>query len=241
MRRVGAGFRGRAPLRVDIDSDREFTSLYRRCSEFTMTSPERMYSLYQASKYVVESDISGDVVECGVWRGGSMMLSALTLLLLGDRTRSIYLYDTFAGMSEPTDEDISWLGTRAHPKWAAARRDEVVHWENVPLSEVEANLRLTGFPRERLIFVKGKVEETLPGTIPSQISLLRLDTDWYESTYHELQHLFPLLSPGGVLILDDYGHWEGQRKATHRYLDETGAKLLLNRIDYTGRIAIKPG
>jgi O-methyltransferase len=71
--------------------------------------------------------------------------------------------------------------------------------------------------------------------------LLRLDTDWYDSTRHELVHLFPRLSQGGVLIIDDYGHWKGARQAVDDYLKESGTRLLLNRIDYTGRIAVKVG
>ncbi len=97
----------------------------------------------------------------------------------------------------------------------------------------------TGFPAERLHFVPGKVEDTMPGTVPERISLLRLDTDWYASTYHELKHLFPLLSPGGVLILDDYGYWTGSREATDDFMAETGTEILLNRIDLAGRIGIR--
>ena len=83
------------------------------------------------------------------------------------------------------------------------------------------------------------MEETIPTHIPHAISLLRLDTDWYESTKHELTHLFPLLSPGGVIIIDDYGHWQGAKKAVDEYFEENKIKILLNRIDYTGRIGVK--
>jgi hypothetical protein len=75
--------------------------------------------------------------------------------------------------------------------------------------------------------------------LPEQIAVLRLDTDFYESTRHELRHLYPRLVHGGVLIIDDYGHWAGARKAVDEYIAEEGIRLLLNRIDYTGRIAIK--
>jgi hypothetical protein len=84
------------------------------------------------------------------------------------------------------------------------------------------------------------VEDTIPGNMPKKIALLRLDTDWYESTKHELTHLFPLLQSNGVLIIDDYGHWEGARKAVNEYISDKHIRILLNRIDYTGRIAIKP-
>jgi len=97
----------------------------------------------------------------------------------------------------------------------------------------------TKYPKDNLIFVKGKVENTIPAIIPDKISILRLDTDWYESTYHELVYLFPKLVKDGVLIIDDYGHWKGAREAINRYFQEKKIKILLNRIDYTSRIAIK--
>lgn len=101
-------------------------------------------------------------------------------------------------------------------------------------------MRKTNFPEANLIYVKGKVEDTLPVNKPAgKIALLRLDTDWYESTKHELNILFPMLVQNGVLIIDDYGHWQGCRKAVDEYIQENKLPLLLNRIDYTGRIAIK--
>jgi O-methyltransferase len=97
----------------------------------------------------------------------------------------------------------------------------------------------TGYPEENLIFVKGKVENTIPGVTPDRICLLRLDTDWYESTYHELNYLFPRLSVNGVIIIDDYGHWQGAREAVDKYFQAKNVKILLNRIDYSGRVGIK--
>ena len=94
----------------------------------------------------------------------------------------------------------------------------------------------TGYPMDRERFVPGPVEETLPAAAPETIALLRLDTDWYESTRHELVHLFPRLRPGGVLIVDDYGHWSGAKHSVDEYFSGTGQHILLNRIDYTGRM-----
>jgi O-methyltransferase len=96
---------------------------------------------------------------------------------------------------------------------------------------------LTQYEPARLHFIQGDVMETLPKDAPSEIAVLRLDTDWYESTRHELIHLYPRLVVGGVLIIDDYGHLLGARKATDEYLD--GHRILLDRIDYSARIAIK--
>jgi hypothetical protein len=97
----------------------------------------------------------------------------------------------------------------------------------------------TGYPSDLINYVEGKVEETIPVNAPDQISLLRLDTDWYESTKHELIHLYPRLVEGGVLIIDDYGHWQGARRAVDEYIEENNLPLLLCRIDYTGRITVK--
>jgi hypothetical protein len=94
---------------------------------------------------------------------------------------------------------------------------------------------------ERVHFIEAPVEESLPAHAPEQIALLRLDTDWYASTRHELEHLYPRLVPGGVLIIDDYGHWEGARRAADEYFGKIGEHLLLNRLDYAARIAVKPG
>jgi predicted O-methyltransferase YrrM len=115
----------------------------------------------------------------------------------------------------------------------------VNEWCFSPLEEVERNLRSTGIDPARLRFVEGKVEDTIPATAPERISVLRLDTDWYESTWHELTHLYPRLSPGGVLIVDDYGHWQGAREAVDRYFGEVAEPILLARTDYTGRIGVR--
>jgi hypothetical protein len=118
------------------------------------------------------------------------------------------------------------------------QRDGHNEWCYSPLDEVKRNLARTGYPAERVVYVQGKVEDTIPGTLPERTALLRLDTDWYSSTRHELEHLYPGLVAGGVLVLDDYGTWQGARQATDEYFAARGP-LLLNRIDSTGRIAVK--
>jgi hypothetical protein len=109
------------------------------------------------------------------------------------------------------------------------------------LADVKRNMALTGIESDQMIFVKGKVEDTIPNTIPEQIALLRLDTDWYESTKHELIHLYPKLIKKGILIIDDYGHWKGCKEAVDEYFAQHKIHLMLNRIDYTGRLAVKTG
>lgn len=204
-----------------------------------MTSVERMYSVYNAVKYVLNFNIPGDLVECGVWKGGSSMVSALTMLKMGNNNRNIYLYDTYSGMPEPTKKDVDFKGKSSFKQWKKSEKKNINGWCFSPLEEVQKNIFSTGYPKKNLYFVKGKVEDTIPQTIPKTISILRLDTDWYESTYHELEHLFPRLSKNGVLILDDYGHWKGSKDAVDQYFQENNINILLNRIDYTGRMGIK--
>jgi O-methyltransferase len=222
----------------DFIQDADFIEIFKQCKPYTMTSIERMYALYNAVRYVVQNKIEGDFVECGVWRGGSSMMIALTLLKLGVTNRKIYLYDTFEGMSEPTENDVDFRGGDADSllKKNVENKENSV-WCLADLQDVQNNMALTKYSLASIKFVKGKVEDTIPKTISDNIALLRLDTDWYESTAHELKYLYPKLLMKGVLIIDDYGHWEGCRKAVDEYFE--GNTLLLNRIDYTGRIAIK--
>jgi O-methyltransferase len=209
-----------------------------RVSPFTMTSPERRASLLGAVDHIVKHRVSGDIVECGVWRGGSMMAVALALIDRGDIDRHLYLYDTFEGMSEPTAEDRSASGESAQAQLDRTRKGEGV-WCEAGIDDVQANLWSTGYPRDRIHFVKGKVEDTIPQTLPERIALLRLDTDWYESTRHELAHLYPLLSMHGVLIIDDYGHWQGARQAVDEFFAASAEPVFLHRVDYTARLVIK--
>lgn len=228
--------RGRPPaVPPDIDDARD---LVEAVSPFTMTSPERIVALRDAVRHVCRHGIAGDVVECGVWRGGSMMAVARTLLDLGARRR-LHLFDTFDGMPPPTTVDRDLSGVAAAGWLAAEDRDTGSTWARSPLEDVRANLRSTGYPPELVHFVPGMVEDTIPSRAPEGIAILRLDTDWYESTRHELEHLYPRLVQGGVLIVDDYGHWQGARRAVDEYLAATSARLFLARIDYTGRLAIK--
>lgn len=220
-----------------MDRDGEFAEIFRKCKDYSLTSKERMYALYKAVQYIIHADIPGDFVESGVWRGGSAMVIAYTLQSLGVHDRTIYLYDTFAGMPKPTDKDFRLADTKyAIEEWEKVqKRNENMTYAS--LEEVQHNMHSTGYPKEHMMFVEGPVEETIPSTLPMQIALLRLDTDWYSSTKHELTHLFPLVTKHGVLIIDDYGHFSGAKKATDEYF--SGKPILLHRIDYSGRMGIK--
>jgi hypothetical protein len=208
-----------------------------RVRPFTMTSTARLLALIDAVRYVSRNRIAGAIAECGVWRGGSMMAVALTLRAEGDCARTLYLYDTFQGMTAPTSGDIDYAGVSADTHLGAQRAGS--RWCAAGLDDVRDNLRSTGYPFENLRLIAGKVEDTIPAQPCGPLALLRLDTDWYESTRHELLHLFPLLVPNGVLILDDYGHWQGARQATDEYFAARGRAPLLQRIDYSGRLLIK--
>jgi hypothetical protein len=217
-----------------------------RATPFTMTTRERLIALIDAVRYVVARDIPGDFAECGVWRGGSVLAVIATLQDLGVDDRDIHLFDTFEGMTAPTEHDTSPVeDASALATWNAAQESGERAWNGLfddrhfNEDAVRKLLVATGYPEERLHFIRGPVEETLPENTPEQLALLRLDTDWYESTKAEMEHLYPKLETGGVLIIDDYGHWEGARRAVDEYLTANGSPLLLSRIDYTGRIAVK--
>ena len=201
---------------------------------FTMTSVESVASLINAVSYIAKNEIEGDIVECGVWRGGSMMTVALTLLAHNDASRELYLYDTYEGMTEPESVDVRFDGVPAKSEM----EQQQGKWCYASIEDVQENIFSTGYPKEKIHLIKGKVEQTIPETMPAKLSLLRLDTDWYESTKHELTHLCPLLSQNGILIIDDYGHWQGQRKAVDEYFLEQNSKVYLHRINYSGRIAV---
>lgn len=232
-----AGFTVSRRDRVPRDLDDASIATIELVRPYTATSPERVYALCQAVRYVVANAIPGDVVECGVWRGGSIMAAARTLLEAGDTTRHLRLFDTFTGMEPPGPKDTLIDGSPAGEVFARESR-AAGGWCAASLEEVKAALSLVGYPEDHIHFVQGKVEETLPRHAPERIALLRLDTDWFESTRHELLCLFPLLAPGGVLIIDDYGYWQGARRAVDEYLETLPWRPLLHRIDDSGRIAV---
>lgn len=218
----------------DIRADAAFMEIFMKVHDKTMVGLERSYVLYKMLHSLLDHNIPGDLVECGVWKGGSCMLMACVLLQRGETHRRIWLYDTFEGMTKPGEAD----GDFENAEWKRLQREgEASNWCRSPLEEVQANIQSTGYPPQHLVYVKGKVEETIPDAIPAQIALLRLDTDWYESTRHELQHLFPLLSQRGVLLIDDYGAWQGARKATDEFFE--GLLYYQIRIDHSGLLVIK--
>ncbi len=213
--------------------------LCRDVGPYTMTGVERIVALGRAVSYIGAHKIPGDMVECGVAAGGSCMAIALTLLAGGDDSRTIWLYDTFDGMPEPGPHDVGRLGTPAIGTYKKRLVDGKSTWINVPLASVRQNMALTGYPAAQIRYVAGRVELTLRDNAPSAVSLLRCDTDWYESTKAELEVLWPRLSPGGVVLFDDYYRWQGSRKAADDYFRDHGIRILLSRIDAHAAIGVK--
>ncbi|MFE4379904.1 TylF/MycF/NovP-related O-methyltransferase [Streptomyces cyaneofuscatus] len=220
------------------DYDDEARDIIRAVKPYSMTSPERLNAFILATRYIARHNIPGDIVECGVWRGGSMQACARTLLSVGEDERELYLFDTYEGMTPPTAEDLRRDGRPAQELLDAQGKDRPI-WAVASLEDVQAGFENVPYPKERVHYVRGRVEDTVPAQAPEQIAILRLDTDWYASTKHELEHLYSRLVSGGVLLIDDYGYWQGSRQAVDEFLDKTGERLLLLRMD-EGRIAVKP-
>lgn len=231
-----------AEARLPPDFDPETAAVVEATRAYTLTSPERVFALCAAVRHVVGAKVPGAIVECGVWRGGSMMAAAMTLTAAGCDDRDLYLFDTFTTMPPPEERDVDCFGIPAASFFEGP--DNALDnpgYAYLPMERVEDLLVSTGYPRSRLHFVPGMVEDTVPDHAPEEIALLRLDTDWYASTAHEMRHLFPRIAPGGVLIVDDYGQFQGSRDAVDEYLADHDVHILLNRIDFTGRMAVVGG
>jgi len=228
-----------------MGADPRDRAIVERSLPYTMTGPARLLALAEAVGHLVARGVPGAFAECGVWRGGSVLAMALALAEAGETARDLWLYDTFEGMTAPTEADVSEHDPPALETWQAAQAQGTRAWPELfdDAQSTEAAVRSTvlssGYPEDRVHLVAGPVEQTIPAATPGPLALLRLDTDWYESTRHELEHLYPLLSPGGVLIVDDYGHWQGARQAVDEYFAAHPPRPLLVPVDYTCRLAVR--
>lgn len=210
-------------------------------NELSMVPLEGLCSTLAAAKYVCESGIEGDFVECGVWRGGNAVIAA-EIFRRYNSSKRVFLFDTFEGMTEPTSNDMSLSdGRMAIGQFLASEKGSYNEWCFASQSEVRSAFSSRDLLSESIVFVKGPVETTLrlDSNLPERISLLRLDTDWYESTKLELEVLFPRLSVGGCLIVDDYGYWSGAKKATDEFFAQIPKKPLFHVTDRSRRIAVK--
>lgn len=237
--------RGDEKLPSYIDSD--FVESYRKYVHDSVVPWEGMYDAFLAATHIAKSGTPGDIVECGVFRGGVVALMRDTILRT-EKTmtgRNFWLFDTFDGMPKPGPKDFKIGRDRNAPLKKYERSTSAggaggSGWVRSELWEVENTVRRSGAGLANTIFVQGMVEETLRGELlPDKIALLRLDTDFYESTKIELEVLLPRLSVGGVLIVDDYGDWAGSRDAVHEtFLDLNNFAMFINH-RYGALVAVK--
>ena len=181
-------------------------------------------------------------VACGVWRGGNS-IAAKMIFEEYKSDRKVFLFDTFAGMTEPTAEDMTVKDQKsAMAKFLDSDKGDYNDWCYASLEDVQQNFVKAGLDHNNVSFIKGDVVQTLAeqANLPEKIAVLRLDTDWYESTKAEMAVLYPLLENRGAFIVDDYGHWDGARRAIEEYFDTSEHKRpLMQYTDYTGRMGIK--
>jgi len=185
-----------------------------------------------AIKYIIENNIEGAIIECGVASGDFEVAWINELKKLG-HTRDIYMFDTFAGLTEPSQFDYTCENAKiykmsseqVHNEWSSKKvNDKLNNWCYTPLDQVQSRLNALGYPSENLHYIVGDVMETLKDrkNIPEKIAILRLDTDWYESSKVELEEMYDNVVKGGVIIFDDYYHWDGQRRATDDFFKMRG-------------------
>jgi len=210
---------------------------------FTMGSRERVVATINACKHAVQAGIEGDFVECGVWRGGNSIAAKLTFENYGS-DKKVWLFDTFTGMTPPTEHDTTRFSEKsAAERFVEAQTREHNDWCFASLEDVQANFKAAGTNMGGVRFVAGDVMKTLAdgSNLPEALSVLRLDTDFYDSTKAELETLYPRLSIGGSLLIDDFGHWDGARRAVEEYVATLPprSRPLLNYTDYSGRMGIK--
>jgi O-methyltransferase len=223
---------------VPLDFDNKDAKLQQAVRSFTLTSPARIKVLADATRYLVAGEVDGAIVECGVWNGGSMMAVAYTLQELRAIDRELYLFDVFEDIMPAANEvDVTRDGTRLKDQ---APKEGAPYWNFVMEAEVKRNITGTGYPKSRIHLVRGPVEQTLPDRAPEQCALIRLDTDLYESTKHELESLYPRLVRGGIIIIDDYGSHQGVKKAVDEFNTSLSEPLFFVRVDEAGRVAVKP-
>ena len=208
---------------------------------YSLVSIDRLWAVIQATKYIVKNGVKGDFVECGVWRGGCSLAIAMVLDDLKADKR-IYLFDTFEGMTEPTKYDMDYSNVNAKDRFIKSKRNDHNEWCYASIEDVKKHFKKLDLEK-KATFIKGDVLKTLneETNLPEEIALLRLDTDWYESTKHEMNLLYPRLQKDGVLLIDDYGDWQGCRKAIDEYLSEHDLtnRCLMWKTDGTGRGLIK--
>ena len=229
---------GKNSMDFPVEATEEEKEIIKLSDKYSMTGSLRMWALLQAVKKVIKNKIEGDIVECGVWKGGNLILCQKYLNLQNVNIK-IHGFDNFEGMVKPKEIDTDYRNVPASEMHSLFKKDKNKNsWAYCSLEEINKNINET-VPKHNIKLIKGIVEKTLlePKNLPDKISILRLDTDFYESTKIELEILYPKLVPGGFLIIDDYGHFKGCRKAVDEYFKDD--LPYLHYVDYSCRVIIK--
>jgi len=201
----------------------------------TMTKYDRCVVLHNLVKYVDDTSVPGNLVECGVWKGGAAGIMALAHLRYGKEPRQLWLFDAWDDWPDPTSKDGS--------QFDDLQRGTLAKADNSGAFEACRDLieNTIGLAQDRVSYERGLFENTVPGAAErvGPIALLRLDGDWYESTKACLEEFFPKLVPGGVLVIDDYGWCDGCKRAVDEFLEAREIRSLLHYVDYSCRYLIK--
>lgn len=204
-----------------------YSSIYRAVRPYTMSGDARLRGLYDAVLHAATNRVAGDVVECGTARGGSAALLGLAMKSAG-LVAPLWVFDSFEGMPEPTaadpDRDLA-------AQYVGDCRGD--------LASVRSLFERLGI-LDRARFVPGRFEDTVPGSEVAAIAVLHIDGDWYQSVKVCLDHFYDRVTSGGIIQIDDYGHWAGARKAVDEFMGRRGLSLSLRYLDYTGRQLLKP-
>jgi hypothetical protein len=241
------------PRPAGYDLEEEAREAIRIVRSHTMLSYERLITLYQQAAHCERARVPGCFVECGTWKGGAVAIMALANLRHGDRRRPLHLFDSFEGIPEPDEGADGEKAAREVRSVGGAARGRLSPVEGFyerfadGVGTLEINRRLmeeiVRYDPAYLRYHKGWFQDTVPrdaaGVGP--VAILRLDGDWYASTKVCLEHLYGNVVPGGFVVVDDYGHYPGCRKAVDEFLEREGIRPFLTHIDYTGRYWIKPG
>ncbi len=195
----------------------------------TMVRNPNLINLYRMVRYLNRSALPGTIVECGVWKGGSSAMMAAACQDSGVQ-RDFWLFDSFEGLPPPTEKDNAF--------------ERTYYFKGMNKGSIEAVERIfrkLGLPLERVHFVKGWFEQSIPAATVEQIALLHIDADWYDSVSLVLNELYDRVVPGGYVVFDDYGYWEGCDRAAHDFLDRRGLpRTALHRVGGMGAYFQKP-
>ena len=224
-----------------IELSKDDNELINLVSNYSMTPKIRIFNLLQSLRHIKHNKILGDYVECGVWKGGNIILFKKFIENEDlQSNKKIFAFDTFEGMTKPDENDydlLSKINAKDLLEEDVEKKTNV--WGICNLEEVKLNLKKNLKDIDNIYLIKGPVEETLnlKDYIPEKISLLRLDTDWYSSTKKELESLYDKVSSGGIIIIDDYGHWGGAKKAVDQFFKDK--YVWMHYVDYACRLIIK--